>query len=49
LETHGPLGILWVGLGLMGFYIALIWINTLLGVLTVPMFILPATHLPARG
>jgi hypothetical protein len=45
LETHGPLGTLWVGLGLCGFYIALIWINTLLGVLTVPMFILPGTWL----
>jgi hypothetical protein len=57
LETHGPLGTLWVGLGLCGFYLALIWINTLLGVLTVPMFILPLTWLmdkfrgktPARG
>jgi len=45
LETHGPLGTLWVGLGLCCFYIALVWINTLLGFLLTPLFILPATRL----
>jgi hypothetical protein len=57
LETHGPLGTLWVGLGLCGFYIALVWINTLLGFFLTPLFIVPATWLqdkvrgkaPARG
>lgn len=45
LETHGPLGTLWVGLGLGAFYIALIWINTLLGLFTTPLFIVPLTWL----
>lgn len=45
LVTHGPLGVLWVGLGLGAFYIALIWINTLLGVFLTPLFIVPATWL----
>ena len=45
LETHGPLGTLWVGLGLCAFYIALVWINTLLGFLLTPLFTLPATRL----
>ena len=45
LVTHGPLGILWVGLGLGAFYIALIWINTLLGVFLTPLFIVPLTWL----
>jgi len=45
LETHGPFGVLWVGLGLCAFYIALVWINTLLGFLLTPLFILPATRL----
>src|SRR6059058_3901108 len=36
LETHGPLGTLWVGLGLCAFYIALVWINTLLGFFLTP-------------
>ena len=31
VETHGPLGVIWVSLGLVAFYIALIWINSLLG------------------
>lgn len=57
LETHGPLGTLWVGLGLCGFYLALIWLNTLLGFVLTPLFIVPLTWLqdrirgkaPARG
>ena len=43
METHGPLGTLWVGLGLGAFYIALVWINTLLGLFTTPLFIVPLT------
>ena len=45
METHGPFGVLWVGLGLCAFYIALVWINTLLGFLLTPLFILPTTRL----
>ena len=45
LETHGPLGTLWVGIGLGCFYIALIWLNTLLGFFLTPLFIIPATWL----
>jgi hypothetical protein len=45
LESHGPLGTLWVGIGLGLFYIALIWLNTLLGFVLTPLFILPATWL----
>jgi hypothetical protein len=45
LESHGPLGTLWVGIGLGLFYIALIWLNTLLGFVLTPLFIVPATWL----
>ena len=45
MESHGPLGTLWVGIGLGLFYIALIWLNTLLGFVLTPLFILPATWL----
>lgn len=45
MESHGPLGILWVGIGLGLFYIALIWLNTLLGFVLTPLFIIPATWL----
>jgi hypothetical protein len=43
LETHGPLGIIWVGVGLSAFYIALIWLNTLLGIFLTPLFLIPVT------
>ena len=45
MESHGPLGTLWVSIGLGLFYIALIWLNTLLGFVLTPLFILPATWL----
>lgn len=45
METHGPLGTLWVSLGLICFYIALIWLNSLLGMFLTPLFIIPGTWL----
>lgn len=48
METHGPLGILWAGLGLGAFYIALVWLNTLLGFFLTPLFVIPATWLMDR-
>lgn len=45
METHGPLGTLWVSFGLIGFYLALIWLNTLLGILLTPLFLIPGTWL----
>jgi hypothetical protein len=45
VESQGPLAILWVGLGLCCFYIALVWLNTLLGFFLTPLFIIPATWL----
>lgn len=45
METHGPLGTLWVSLGLIAFYLALIWLNTLLGVFLTPLFLIPGTWL----
>jgi len=44
LETHGPLGTLWVSFGLIAFYIALVWLNSLLGFLT-PLLVVPGTWL----
>lgn len=45
METHGPLGTLWVSFGLIGFYLALIWLNVLLGMLLTPLFMIPGTWL----
>jgi hypothetical protein len=44
METHGPLGTLWAGLGLISFYLALVWINLiLLPHFLTPLFIIPLT------
>lgn len=43
METYGPLGTLWMGLGLGAYYTALIWINTLLATFLTPLFIVPLT------
>ncbi len=48
LESHGPLGVLWVGLGLGCFYVALIWLNTLLGFFLTPLFTIPSTWMLDR-
>lgn len=46
METQAPLGTLWAGLGLMAFYIALLWLNSvIMPFLTVPLFIIPLTWL----
>ncbi len=46
METHGPLGTIWASLGLISFYLALIWINLiLLPMIISSMFSLLATTL----
>ncbi|HKN66827.1 MAG TPA: hypothetical protein VJW73_11140 [Gemmatimonadaceae bacterium] len=45
MQSNGPLGVLWVGIALGAFYIALIWLNTLLGFFLTPLFIIPQTWL----
>ena len=37
METHGPLGTLWVSLGLIAFDIALLGLTTLLGIVLPPL------------
>lgn len=41
----GPLGTLVAGLGLGAFFLALTWINVLLGMFLTPLFIIPMTWL----
>ncbi len=45
METNGPLGTLWAGLGMGAYYTALLWINVLLGTFLTPLFIIPLTWL----
>jgi hypothetical protein len=42
------LGTLWVSIGLGCFYIALIWLNTLLGFFLTPLFIIPVSWVTER-
>ena len=44
-NSVGPLGTLWVGLALGAFYLALTWINVLLGNFLTPLFLIPLTWL----
>jgi hypothetical protein len=39
----GPLGTLIAGVGMCAFYLALIWINSLLGLFLTPLFLIPLT------
>ncbi len=48
METQGPLAVIWVSAGLIAFYIALIWINSLLGLFLTPLFIIPLTWAQER-
>ena len=49
IETGGgPFGIIWAGAGLLAFYIALIWLNSLLGVFLTPLFLIPQTWILDR-
>ncbi|HEU4989754.1 MAG: hypothetical protein KGL93_04115 [Gemmatimonadota bacterium] len=43
MNTQGPLATLYVGVALCCFYIALVWINSLLPMFLQPLFIIPAT------
>ena len=43
VETNGPLGTLWAGLGLGAFFLALTWVNLLLGHFLTPLFLIPLT------
>ncbi|HEY3285889.1 MAG TPA: hypothetical protein VGJ96_02075 [Gemmatimonadaceae bacterium] len=43
-QTYGgPLGTLIAGVGMCAFYMALIWINVLLGMFLTPLFLIPLT------
>jgi predicted Na+-dependent transporter len=48
VETQGPLAVIWVASGLIAFYIALLWINALLGLFLTPLFMIPLTWLQDR-
>jgi hypothetical protein len=42
-SVGGPFGTLLAGLGMGAFYVALLWINMLLGMFLTPLFLIPLT------
>ena len=45
VETNGPLGLLWMSIGLGCFYVGLLWLNLLLGHFLTPLFLLTASRM----
>ena len=43
MEEHGTMGTVWASLGMTAYYIALLWINILLGLFLSPRFMIPLT------
>ena len=48
MESHNVLGTLWAAFGMTAYYMALVWINTLLGMFLSPLFLIPTTWLQDR-
>ncbi len=48
MEEHNVLGTLWAAFGMTAYYMALVWINTLLGLFLTPLFLIPLTWLQDR-
>lgn len=43
VEHHGTFGVIFASLGMTAYYMALTWINILLGLLLGPLFMIPLT------
>ncbi len=48
MEHHGLFGTIWASLGMTAYYMALTWINILLGLFLTPLFLIPVTWLQDR-
>lgn len=48
LESNTFFGMFWAALGMTAYYLALVWINTLLGLFLTPLFLIPMTWLQDR-
>ncbi len=48
MEYHGTLGTIWASLGMTAYYMALTWINVLLGLFLSPLFVIPLTWLKSK-
>lgn len=43
MESHGTFGTIWASLGMTAYWMALLWINILLGTFLSPLFTIPIT------
>ena len=48
MEHNNYFGTAWAALGMTAYYLALVWINTLLGLFLSPLFLIPMTWLQDR-
>ena len=48
VEEHGALGTVWASLGMTAYYVAILWINILLGTFLSPLVIIPITWIQDR-
>ncbi len=48
MEEAGTFGTLWASLGMSAYFMALTWINLLLGIILTPLFLIPMTWLKSR-
>jgi len=48
VESHSVFGTLWAAFGMTAYYMALVWINTLLGMFLTPLLLIPMTWLQDR-
>jgi len=48
VEHHSVLGTIWASFGMTAYYMALTWINLLLGLFLTPLFLIPMTWLKSK-
>jgi hypothetical protein len=48
MEQHGVPGTIWASFGMTAYYMALIWINILLGLFLSPLFMIPLSWLQKK-
>ncbi len=48
MENAGAFGTIWASLGMSAYFMALTWINILLGLFLTPLFIIPITWIKSK-
>ena len=48
MEHHGTFGTIWAAFGMTAYYMALTWINILLGLFLTPLFVIPMSWFKSK-